>query len=114
MNELVSMFNKYADEKGFGPRIFYIPGSGFATYHLNGNECYIEEIYVLPEKRNSNEATKIANYISEIAKENGSSILTGSVNLRANGKEASMKVLLAYGMSPVATNGDMVYFSKGI
>jgi predicted GNAT superfamily acetyltransferase len=109
---LAKLFNHYADERGLGPKILYIEDVGFATYHLNGEECYIEDIYVVPERRKSGEAADLANTICEMAKDAGAKILTGSVNLKANGKEASMKVLLAYGMSPVATNGDMVYFSK--
>lgn len=108
------MFDSYAKEKGFGPRLYHLPEVGFATYHLNGEECYIDEIYVIPEKRKSNEASKMADAIKEIAKANGAKMLSGSVCLKANGKEASMKILLAYGMSPVATNGDLVYFAKEI
>lgn len=108
------MLDSYAIERGFGARFIYVPEVGFATYHLNENECYIEDIYVVPEKRKTNEAKNMADVIAEIAKEVGINLLTGSVNLKANGKESSMKVLLAYGMSPVTTNGDMVYFSKEI
>jgi hypothetical protein len=114
MKDIVSMFNEYANEKGFGPRILYSEGVGFATYHMHQDECYIEDIYIIPEKRKSNEAANIANSIIVMAKERGLKLLTGSVNLKANGKDSSMRVLLAYGMSPVATNGDLVYFSKEI
>lgn len=108
------MFESYSEEKGFGPRMYHIPGVGFATYHLNIGECYIEEIYVVPEKRKSSAGTKMADEIVEIAKSKGINLLTGSVSLKAKGKESSMKALLAYGMSPCATNGEMVYFSKEI
>lgn len=112
--ELVKMFEDYAKEKGFGAQIHYVPNVGFATYYLNGEECYVEELYVLPEKRRSKEGNKIGEDIIIIAKENGAKFFTGSVNLKANGKASSMKALLSFDMSPVATNGDMVYFSKEI
>lgn len=114
MNELVKMLADYSEEKGQGPRVIYSEGIGFATYHLNPEECYIEDIYIVPEKRKSKEAATLADKIIVIAKERNIKLLTGSVNLKINGKEDSMRVLLAYGMSPVATNGDMVYFSKDI
>ena len=114
MSELVKMFNDYANEKGFGANVVYAPETGFATYHLNGDECYIEDIYVIPEKRKSHEASKLADSIIEIAKNSGAKLLTGSVNIKANGKENSIKTLLAYGMSPCALSGDMIYFSKEI
>jgi hypothetical protein len=112
--ELVSMFEEYAEEKGFGPRVLHVPGVGFATYQLIPGECYIDEIYVVPAKRKSQEGSRMADAIVKIAKEKGISLLTGSVCLKANGKEKSMKALLGYGLSPAATNGDMVYFAKEI
>lgn len=108
------MFEAYSEEKGFGPRILHVPGTGFATYHLNENECYLEDIYVVPEKRKSKEASSMASAIVEIAKEKEIKVLTGSVCLKAKNKTASMKILLAYGMEPVAVNGDMIYFAKEI
>lgn len=114
MTEIEQMFKNYAEEKGFGPRLHYVPEVGFATYHLSEGECYIDEIYVVPEKRKSHEAAKMADAITVIAKEMGINLLTGSVCVKAKGREASMKVLLAYGFSPAATNGDLVYFAKEI
>lgn len=108
------MFQAYADEKGFGPRILYVPSIGFATYHLSAGECYIEEIYVVPEKRRGREGTDIADRVTEIAKEHGIKTLTGSVSLKAKTKDASIKALMYYGMSPVLTSGEMIYFSKEI
>jgi hypothetical protein len=81
---------------------------------LSGEECYLEDIFIVPEKRRTKEGSLIANTVIEIAKEYGAKYFLGSVCLKANGKEASMKALLAFGMSPVTTNGDMVYFSKEI
>jgi hypothetical protein len=114
MKNLVEMFSAYSEEKGLGVRVLHSEGVGFATYHFLPDECYIEDIYIIPEKRKSKEASLLADTIVVMAKERGIKLLTGSVNLKANGKESSMRVLLSYGMSPIATNGDMVYFSKEI
>ena len=111
---LIKMLESYAEEKGFGPRFFHVEDAGFAIYHLNPDHCYIEEIYVLPELRKSGIAKKMADEISVIAKGRGLSTLVGSVNLKAAGKESSMKVLLAYGMELAETNGDMIYLKKEI
>lgn len=114
MSEIEAMFKQYSEEKGFGPRLQYVPGVGFATYHLTGEECYIDEIYVVPEKRRTQEASKIADIIAETAKNSGAKYLTGSVCIKANGREKSMKALLAYGFIPCATKDDLVYFAKEI
>lgn len=111
---LALMLDSYANEKGFGPRIVYVPETGFATYHLNKDECYIEDLYVIPSKRKSGAASDMADSIAAIARDCGIKVLTCSVNLTARGKEAAMKTILAYGFSPVATSGENVYFSKEI
>ena len=110
---LLEMLDSYAKEKGFGPRIIHCE-HGFATYHLNSESCYIEDIYVVPEQRKSGVAKEMADKITEIAKECGLKTLIGSVNIKANGKDSSMRVLLAYGMTLAETNGDMIYLTKEI
>lgn len=114
MNDLIEMFHNYSEERGFGPRLLHAEGTGFVTYHLNDSECYIENIYVVPEKRKSHEAVKMANEVAQIAKFYGIKLLTGSVNLKDKNKKRNMEVLLAYGMTPVANTEEMTYFSKEI
>lgn len=72
---------------------------GFAIYSILNNECYIRDIYVLPEYRKSHVATELANQIQDIAKAKGCKVLTGSVSPQANNSHSSIKVLLAYGMT---------------
>jgi GNAT superfamily N-acetyltransferase len=107
------MFNEYATEKGLGPRLFYIEGSGFATYHIHKNgECYIEDIYVVKEKRKEKIASKMADEIAKIAKDHGCRILTGSVNLEINDFESSQKVLRAYGFKYAGTTDNVEAYAK--
>lgn len=111
---LVEMFESYSAEKGFGPRVYHVEGVGFATYHLYENECYIEDIYIAPEKRNTNEGSKIADSIVEIAKKYGISNLTGSVIPNANGSTTSLKVLLGYGFKLHSSIENKIIFMKEI
>ena len=43
--------------------------SGFATYYFIMPDCYIEDIYVIPEKRKAGIAAKYADKIAKIAQE---------------------------------------------
>lgn len=70
---------------------------GFATYYFVNDSCYIEDIYIKSEFRKSNEASKLADQISIIAKEKGYKKLCGSVVPSSNNSTESLKVLLAYG-----------------
>ena len=112
---LVEMFEEYSKEKGFGPRILHFNDVGFAVYHLNKNgECYIEDIFVVKDKRCKEMATIMANNISGIAKENNCHVLTGSVVPSANGSDASRKVLLSYGFKLFEESEDFEKYSKEI
>lgn len=90
---------------------------GFATYQLSPalRAAYIQDIFVRKEFRKEGIASAYADQITKIAKDNGLTTLIGSVDPRANGADASDKVLKAYGMTRrgEAANG-LVYYSKEI
>lgn len=85
---------------------------GFATYKVRSHDCYIIDIYVVPEARKSGLASQMANEIAEIAKANGIKILTGSVDTRDKEALRNEKVLLAYGMRKAQQEDHMIYFYK--
>lgn len=112
---LVEMFNRYADERGMGAKVIHYPTVGFVTYHLHDDgECYIEDIYVLPEKRRSHMGTILANEVVKIAKLNGCHMLTGSVVPNAMGAEISRKALIGYGFSLFEESPEFEKYSKEI
>lgn len=87
---------------------------GFATYKFRGADCYIQDIYVLPEYRKFGVASHLADEIAELAKKAGINVLTGSVDTRAESAETSAKVLTAYGMKPYVKEGFVAYYAKEI
>jgi GNAT superfamily N-acetyltransferase len=87
---------------------------GFAEYKLFKDECYLRDIYVVPDKRKSDVATQLADRVSHIAKAHGCKFLTGSVSPQANGATESLKVLLAYGFKLRSASPELIIFSKDI
>lgn len=85
---------------------------GFASYKFHEDACYIEDIFVIPEKRKSNVASQLADNISKIAKEKGCVWLLGSVVPSSNGSTTSMKVLLAYGFDLFKAHENFIWFRK--
>lgn len=85
---------------------------GFATYVIEGNECYIQDIFTVQEARKKGHAAKLADQISEIAKKRGAKYLTGSVDPSLDNATDSMKVLLAYGMRVHSMQPPLVFFIK--
>lgn len=70
---------------------------GFATYVINGPQVYIEDIYVRPEYRKQNFATRLADKVKEKAKAQGCTHMLGTVNCTFKDPTTSLKALLGYG-----------------
>ena len=89
--------------------------NGFASAIPFGDYYYIDEIYVIPEKRKSNIASTYAKKHEKIAKHKGYEYILGSVDPKANGSTISLKVLLAYGFEllEIGQNG-LIYLTKKI
>lgn len=88
---------------------------GFATYKIFSNgECYLQDLYVIPEKRKSGLATEMANKVVEIAKERGCKTLIGSVCSDDKSATRNMKVFLTYGMQIHNIIGNMIFLQKNI
>ncbi len=109
-----SLYAQYIKERE-GKHIFE-QEFGYATYSFHDEICYIEDIYVAPEKRKSTYASKLADGITIAAKEKGCTVLMGSVCVGTEGDDTSIKVLHGYGMklSHIDGNDNMIYFKKEI
>ena len=91
---------------------------GFATYHYmtigDTNGVYIEDLYIVPGERNKDWASVLSIEIQHIAREAGMTHLFGSVATEAEGATASLKVLLAHGMTLLSSTNDTILFYKEI
>ncbi len=88
---------------------------GFCTYkYREDNSCYIQDIYVVPNRRKSGIASQLADTVAKEAKAKGYNILIGSVDFKANLAKQNDQVLKAYGMKPYTVEGSLVYYSKEI
>lgn len=86
--------------------------SGFITYSIQGEECYIGDIYVIPEKRRSKLAVSLADQVAHIAKAKGCKILSGSVIPQANNPTRSIQMLISYGMKLLRAEPNIIWFVK--
>jgi ribosomal protein S18 acetylase RimI-like enzyme len=87
---------------------------GFAAAIPFGDYWYLDEIFVKKEHRKSNIATTLADQIVKIGQSKDYKYLLGSVDIRANGANESIKVLLAYNMKIHEVQGNIIYFIKDI
>lgn len=108
----MSLWSKYLEERE--NKHVLETEDGFAVYQFNGDECYLIDIYVVPEKRKTGVAAHLADRVMHLAKVHGSKWLVGSVSPGAKNAHTSLLVLLAYGMKLTKSDKDIIYFSKGI
>jgi GNAT superfamily N-acetyltransferase len=90
--------------------------SGFATYRYinDGRSVYVIDIYTRPECRKRGDAAALADSVAYEAKSKGCTEMLGTVNPSAKGSTASLKVLLAYGMSLKSASDNLIVFGKDI
>ena len=108
----MSLYSQYLRETG--QRYIIENDWGFATYQITGQECYIVDIYIAPEHRNTGLASRLASMVTDAARAQGCKWLTGSVNTAIKDPTSSMKVLLAYGMKFLRCTEQIMFFGKEI
>lgn len=108
----MSLWSEYREERG--EAFFIEEENGFASYSIeaNGEECYLQDIYVRPAFRKTGLATELADKVCSIGKEKGCKVLTGSVVVGSKDDTVSMKVFLAYGMKLLLVRDNIIYVYK--
>ena len=107
-----SLYGMYIKE--LGNRDILETEKGFATYSFFEDSVYIEDIFVHPDYRNTNEASDMADEIGKIAKEKGYKKMIGSVVPGHKGSTTSIKVLLAYGFKLDGVNNNFILLKKDL
>lgn len=83
-----------------------------ASYKIEGEVCYLQDVYIVPEKRQMGLASSIADRVGALAKEKGCKYLVSSVCFKDPHVDRNIKVLHGYGMSVLRGEGTMLYFKK--
>lgn len=87
---------------------------GLISYKISGELCYIDVIYVPPEKRKLGIASKLADQVSEIARGLGCTDLHAQVWTGAQDATLSLKVILAYGFRVVHAENNRIICMKSL
>lgn len=110
----MELYKKYLEERE-GKHLFYNEVCFIKYSYPDSNSIYIEDIYVVPEKRKSHVAKNCADKLCIKAKEQfGCNTVFGSVCLDTIGADNSIKVLHAWGMKISHHQDNMIYFKKEI
>jgi GNAT superfamily N-acetyltransferase len=86
----------------------------FAVYSFGKETCYIDDLYVKPEHRRCGEATRIATWIADLAKQRGCAKLMVTVTPSFCGSHEALETALAFGMVLHSSQYDLVHLVKEI
>lgn len=87
---------------------------GFASYQIIDDGIYVEEVYIVPEKRQTGLASDLVDKIAEQAKALGKKYIYTSVSPHVNGSTISIKAITAYGFELHNSSRDLIMFIKEI
>jgi GNAT superfamily N-acetyltransferase len=107
----MSLFKDYLYERE-GKEIIETD-KGFITFKIFKNgECYIQDIFIIPEERHTGLAFKMRDDVINIAKERGCHTLIGSVSIDTESASRNLKILLNDGWTIHAVNGTAIFVHK--
>jgi ribosomal protein S18 acetylase RimI-like enzyme len=109
-----SLFAKYIKEREGKTVIETDDVLAIYKFDLDHNSVYIEDIYVVPEKRKSGLGQKVADFICNLGRKQGLKYLVGSVVPSANGSDYSLKLLLRYGMRLKSSHENIIFLIKDL
>jgi len=85
---------------------------GFAVYKIEGDNCYISEIYIKPESRRAKHAFFFGESVSNLAKGMGCKTITGSVVPSLPGATESLAGQIAFGFKVESSHNDFIILRK--
>lgn len=106
-----SYFNYIRESRGMN----VVAGAyGFATYLINGEECYVEDVYVEPDFRRTGIGSEFIDRLKIIAKEKKCKALTTTVGCRIKDPEVSLISCLNVGFKVFSAVNDTIFLRMEI
>jgi len=90
--------------------------SYFVSYRIQGDYCYLQDMYILPEKRGMGFSKDLVLLLESTAKEANCKYMTTTINLSNKDSEnkANIKTAFKSGFRVNGAEKDCIYFIKDI
>lgn len=112
MEGLMSHFADYMNER-FGHETIE-EDWGFVSFFIEGSVCFLQDIYVAPEKRRGTRGLNFLNRVTQIARERGCRIMQTQVWVNDANCSRSLRANLACGFLVVGAEPGRIVLSKEI
>jgi hypothetical protein len=107
-----SLYGKYIAERE--QKQILEMDSGFISYKIMGPECFMADMYIVPEKRSGWCFRDLMKEIERTALSQGCKVLTANIDLRDQGKDHTLASALRIGFKVISANGDVLLIAKKI
>lgn len=109
---MASLYGKYIKE--LSDKEIIEDERGFATFNFIDDGCYVQDIYVDKEYRNSGVATEMLDKITIIAKEKGCKKLIGTTIPSLKDSTSSLKAAFSYGFKLDSSRQNLIVYIKDL
>lgn len=109
----MNQYKAYLEETYKGQSCYIDPQSrGWASYKIDGDECYINHCYLAPDFRSAHLMSELCSHIEMIAREAGCKYMTGTVDVESTNPIRSIKMMATDGYSIHSANNNIIVMIK--
>lgn len=109
----MSLFSDYIKERK--NRNIIETEHGFVTYGFTSqDECYLEDMYIVPQFRRKKHGTALVNELFNKAKEGGAKVVYTTIVPTTNGSTASLLSSLQYGFKLLRSEPNVIFLIKEV
>lgn len=106
-------YKQYLEETYMGESCHIDPDNrGWASYKIDGEECYINHCYLHPDFRGKTLMSEICKPIEEIAKKRGCKFMSGTVDINSKNKEKSIRMMITDGYKLHSAENNIIVLIK--
>jgi hypothetical protein len=110
----MEQYKAYLEETYKGHSCYIDPEArGWASYIINGEECYIDHCFLSPEARHGKlSMSMICSEIEKIAKDKGCKFMTGTIQIGTGIPERSIRMMMTDGYRIHSANNNIITMIK--
>ena len=111
----MQQYKAYLEETYKGQSCYIDPQNrGWASYKIEGDECYINHCYLAPDFRGATLMSELCSNIEAIARESGCKYMTGTVEVGTGNPMRSLKMMAADGYRIHSANNNIIVMIKDL
>lgn len=111
----MQQYKSYLEETYSGQSCYIDPQNrGWASYKIDGDECYINHCYLAPDFREAKLMGELCSNIEKIARDANCKYVTGTVEIGTGNPIRSLKMMVTDGYRIHSANNNIIVMIKDL